>query len=210
MICRARRLIFVHIPKTAGTSIEDVIWTGRRTTRELWGGLVSTYSNRYQTGGLQHLQAAQIRHAVGRGLFDRCFRFSVVRNPWDKAVSQYASMVRSRPDLLAFLDFASIPSFDAYLERIGRRPHVQWLPQKPFLVDTDGRTPLVDTILRFETMAGDWAALAGRLDLPGTLGHRNASERRPYQDYYSDRSIGVVGDLYGEDIAAFGYAFAPA
>ena len=101
MICRDRKIIFIHIPKTGGTSIEDVIWgpdRKRRTAEQLWMGIVAPGRNKYQTGGLQHLLATQVRKEVGVDLFNRCFKFAMVRNPWDKAVSQFVYM-KTRRDL---------------------------------------------------------------------------------------------------------------
>ena len=64
MISDALRCIFVHIPKTGGSSIEDVLWPEERSPEDLWMGFVDDYHNKYQTGGLQHLLARQIRHLI--------------------------------------------------------------------------------------------------------------------------------------------------
>jgi hypothetical protein len=81
MISDTLNCIFVHIPKSGGTSIEDVLWPGARAESDLWMGSIDAYHNKYQTGGLQHLLARQIRQEVGVEKFSRCFRFSFVRNP---------------------------------------------------------------------------------------------------------------------------------
>ena len=54
-----------------------------RSVDDLWMGFVDKYHNKYQTGGLQHLLAKQIRTEVGSVTFDSYFSFSIVRNPWD-------------------------------------------------------------------------------------------------------------------------------
>ena len=57
MISYKNNCIFVHIPKTGGTSIESLIWKNNksRSVENLWMGFVDDYHNKYQTGGLQHL-----------------------------------------------------------------------------------------------------------------------------------------------------------
>ena len=129
MISHGHRCIFVHIPKTGGTSIEDVIWPDTRMEEHLWMGFVSKYRNKYQTGGLQHLLARQIRQEVGADIFDDYFKFAVVRNPWDRAVSQY-SYTKIRTDLHDLIGMTEDTSFSEYLNRIAEsNEHVQWQPQ---------------------------------------------------------------------------------
>lgn len=207
MISHRLRCIFVHIPKTGGTSIEDVIWPGERTEAELWAGFVTPMRNRYQTGGLQHLLARQIRTEVGETLFASYFKFAIVRNPWDKIVSQYAYMQR-RPDLRQYIGLREDAPLDDYLDRIAVSDHVQWMPQLCFVKDDDG-TDLVDVIGRYETLAADAARIFDRLGLPGPdLPHLNRSERDPdYRGYFNAQTRATVARLYGADIDHFGYRF---
>jgi hypothetical protein len=206
MISHELRCIFVHIPKTGGTSMEDVIWPRPRTEEDLWMGFVSARGNKYQTGGLQHLLARQIRQEVGHEIFRDYFKFAVVRNPWDRAVSQFC-YTRLRTDLHALIGMTAETSFSDYLALIERREHVQWLPQFDFLHDADGSI-LVDFVGRFERLEQDAGSIFSRLCLEAkTLPHTNASDRRPYREYFDASSKRRIERLYGQDIEAFGYEF---
>jgi hypothetical protein len=206
MISHKRRCIFVHVPKTGGTSIENVIWPNARTEEDLWMGFVSKYGNKYQTGGLQHLLASQIRQEVGREVFGDYFKFAVVRNPWDRAVSQY-SYTRIRTDLHELIGMTEETSFSEYLTLIEGHEHVQWQTQFDFLHDSDG-VILVDFVARFERLEQDARTIFSRLNIDDrTLPHSNASNRRPYHEYFDASSKRRVERLYGQDIEAFGYEF---
>lgn len=206
MISHRYKCIFIHIPKTAGTSITDVIWPSDRTEAELWMGFVDKYRNKYQTGGLQHLLSRQIREEVGEAIHREYFKFSFVRNPWDRAVSQYCSMA-TRPDLRDFVGMRPDDSFKRYLELADKRTHVQWEPQVHFLKDTNGDS-LVDYVGRVENLDRDAAIVLARLGLAGAnIPHVNRSERRPYSEYYDPETIEWVAEKYSDDIREYGYHY---
>ena len=210
MISHDKKCIFIHIPKCGGTSIEDVIWPKDqgRTENDLWMGFVNRFENKYQTGGLQHLLARQVREEVGPDVFSDYYKFAFVRNPWDRIVSQFAYM-QQRPDLMDYLGMTAETEFKAYLDLIRLKEHVQWMSQVRFLLDQDGSV-LVDRIGRLESFNEDcaqiFAALGLTLDqLPG---HANRSKRHSFRYYYSDReSIDMVADLFAEDVDYLGYEF---
>ena len=206
MISHNHRCIFVHIPRTGGTSIEDVIWPAERTEKDLWMGFISKHENKYQTGGLQHLLAGQIRQEVGPDVFSSYFKFAVVRNPWDRAVSQF-SYTRIRTDLHELIGMTADTSFSEYLNMIESREHVQWQPQSDFVHDIGGAI-LIDFVARFEQLEKDAQTIFSRLRLEGkSLPHTNASARRPYREYFDASSKRKIERLYGQDIEAFAYEF---
>lgn len=206
MISHEHRCIFIHIPKTGGMSIEDVIWPGERTEQHLWAGLITRYRNKYQTGGLQHLLARQIRQEVGSAVFDSYFKFTFVRNPWDKAVSQFAYMAQ-RPDLREMIGIQDDTPFSEYLELTGLHTHIQWQRQLEFLRDEDGAN-LVDFVGRFENLRQDAQFVFERIGLNRKeLPHINATSHRPYREYYDLQTRERLRQRYEEDIEAFGYQF---
>jgi hypothetical protein len=208
MISHKLKCIFVHIPKCGGTSLEDVIWMNEseRTPENLWMGFIDKYNNKYQTGGLQHLAAFQIREEVGYSVFSDYFKFAIVRNPWDKAVSQFF-YIKKRKDLMKYIGLKEKDSFKKYLEKIQKKLHVQWDKQVRFLVDGDGQK-IVDFIGRFENYSADANFILTRLGLSGVeIPHRKRGERGGYHEYYDDESMEIVAHLYKEDIEFLNYSF---
>jgi hypothetical protein len=208
MILHSRRCIFIHIPKTGGTTIENLIWPppAERTPEHLWMGFTWEFGNRYQTGGLQHLLATQVRDAVGADVFAGCHKFAIVRNPFDRAVSQFAYM-RARPDLRAFVGMNENDPFKKYLQLIRKKTHVQWDHQHRFVEDENG-APLVDFIGRFEHFRRDVTRILDALGIgPREIGHALKGNRSHYADYYDDESRAMLADFYARDLAVFGYDF---
>ena len=185
-----------------------MIWPSpeRRSVDDLWMGFVDKYHNKYQTGGLQHLLAKQIRTEVGSVTFDSYFRFSIVRNPWDRVISQFTFMAR-RPDLCAFIGMQPNAPLKQYLQLIGKRRHVQWDHQVRFLYDDDGNC-LVNLVGRFEAFESSIQSIMSRLGMKaGPVRHDNPGMRGPYQSYYDAEAREMVSTLYAEDIQTFGYTF---
>lgn len=211
MISYDKRCIFIHIPKCGGTSIENIIWPRPedRIESNLWMGFISEFHNKYQTGGLQHLLARQIRDEVGLGVFESFYKFAIVRNPWDRIVSQFAYM-QSRPDLMNFVGMQPKTEFKNYLRLIKKRQHVQWKPQLDFILDDDG-TLLVDRICRLECLEKDLNEIFDVLGVcrdRDKATHANRSKRESIDHYYPDQeSIEMVRDIYSKDIKFLNYSF---
>lgn len=212
MISFDKQCIFVHIPKTGGTSIENAIWGSdwsKRTTDQLWMGNVRPGFNKYQSGGLQHLLATQIRQEVGQEKFDRYFKFSFVRNPWDKLVSQFLYL-KTQPMLRDYMGVGRWTSFKKYVRILldNHEMHVQSYEQWRFIYDDKGKS-LVDFLGRFESLDDDFTRLTEKLGLKGLrLPHdMKSKQRKPYQMYYDGKTADLVSNLYARDVELFNYQF---
>lgn len=185
--------LFIHVPKSAGRSIVR--------------GLFDVKS-------VEHAPA-QWYQRLDREKFDRYFKFTFVRNPWDRAVSAYTYLEKggsaaSEEDRHWSRFVASFDSFDDFVCRWMTADNIMrnalFTPQTLFLQDEYGQVAM-DFVGRFESLTGDFNSVAKRLGVESTLPHINQSRERPYQDFYSDRSKEIITRLYADDITNFHYSF---
>ena len=202
------KVVFVHIPKCGGSSIEDALWLPEeRTPDNFWMGTIAPFHNRYQTGGLQHLTALQLRHAIGRQKFAEYYKFSIVRHPTEMAFSQFNYM-RRRPDLMNLIGMFPSDSFVTYLRKTYRYAHVQWQPQVSFLFDYAGNC-LVDFIARLEHIDDDFEEIRRACGLPPNI-RLPHSRRGTYAQDGLTRELTVEArallmELYKDDFEKFDY-----
>lgn len=215
----SHNFIFVHVPKTAGTAMTAALEPfGVTGTRTLWRRLLRRLPLREAPDRAyfrKHETARDIERKMGPVAFGGFHRFTVVRNPFDHAVSHYEYLKEFRNVSMA-ARFAQM-SFAQYLDwRMTARgifvPFFTVLPdQSHFLVDDSGERLLVDQILRFERLADDFAALTHHLGLPEiTLERINPTRAksggRSLASYYDDATLAAVRKLYARDFRLLGYS----
>jgi len=205
MISHQHKCIFIHIPKCGGTSLENIIWPEPRKTSDLWMGFISKYQNKYQTGGLQHLTGNLIRREIGSEKFEAFYKFTIVRNPWDKAISQFFYM-QHRPDLRDFIGMKEDDPFKRYLQLTAGKLHVQWEKQVRFFLDDNGEM-LVNYLGHLECFEKDATTILDHLNIRASIPHVNATQHRHFTEYYDKESQEMVADHYREDIQILGYSF---
>ncbi len=229
MICREFSCLFVHIPKAAGQSIEqffmDRLGLSWETDRDQL--LLGNNSDPQKgTEKLSHLSAKEYVRCgyVDATEFEQLFKFSFVRNPWERIVSEYR-----------YRNYFHHRSFRDFL--LHRLPPPGWddkyrhiMPQYDMLHDEHGKL-LVDFVGRFETLNADFSAVCQRLGLDDCqLPHRNPSDKKSrnlkrqlrnwlyfngenskedYREFYDAETTNIVSKLYQKDIEAFGYTRQP-
>lgn len=189
------RCIFVHIPKCAGISV----------SRSLFGNV---------SGAHHSIQKFQIMFAPDE--FAQYFKFTFVRNPWDRLVSAFHFLKKGG---LTVQDkdwsdryLAPYPDFDAFARHgIQNRqifffPHFR--PQYTYICLL-GRQPAMNFIGYFENLSRDFDYICQTLKLDASLKslNRNPDRESDFRKYYTNETRDIVGRLYADDIRMLGYTF---
>ena len=200
MISFQKRFLFVHIPKTAGNSIQSilrnysedeiVVLRGEQDGIERFGLRNPNYKIK------KHSTLAEYREALGEDRFRKLYKFTCVRNPWDRMVSYYFRPTR---DLMSWnrkefkkmiLNAFSVADYLRLAEG----------EEDPFRN--------VDYVMRFETLADDFRHVSAALDIPAApLPQYNRSSREHYAKYYDDELRELVRKRFAPEIERFGYTF---
>lgn len=213
IISSGRAYIFVHIPKTGGTSMAVALEGRAKKDDILIGDTPKALKRRKRLNGIKtagrlwkHSTLADIDGLVPSAQMSGMFCFTLVRNPWDRAVSYYHWLREQRFDHPAVM-LARQSSFSGFVTAPATQAALRANPYRRHMIAADG-VQHARLYLRLEHLEEDaaplWQHLGFRLDLP----HENASERdRDYRSYYSDADAQTLADCCSEDIARFAYSF---
>ena len=179
MICRAFECIFVHIPKAAGRSVEMYFMNRLNLDRENEAHREQMLLNDNDdpargTEKLSHLSAAEYVSCghISKQDFDRYYKFSFVRNPWSRLVSEYR-----------YRNFLSHKSFKDFV--MNKLPNPGWddkyrhvMSQTEMLYDNNGQL-LVDFVGKFETLQQSFDRVCKQLGFAESrLPHINSSDKK--------------------------------
>jgi len=202
--------LFVHIEKAAGSSIQQALGSvadappnSRLRRRLAWLGPLNRVGGLYRALQFrEHATANEVKRCLPAGAYEALFKFAFVRNPWDRLVSRYAHLLRSK-DRNRHGFISSLEKFEDFLQWEIQRDSAN---QYPYVTDARGKQ-IVDFIGHYETLAADFAKVCARLKIQAELPHANASEHRDYRTYYTPETREFVAKQFQRDIEMFGYDF---
>ena len=202
------RFIFVHIPKTGGTSVEATL--SKRLVGKNLPDLTIEEARRYalpkQGTSLQHLKLHQYERRFRVNASD-FFSFAFVRNPWDLVVSEIRYFRKYERKTF------DCPTFPENVRKLVNFKGSLWghnfSPQHTYLTDSLGNLA-IGFLGRFETLQKDFDVISDRLGLErATLPCIfNTSHGLPlYPEMYDDESRELVARRFARDIELFNYSF---
>jgi len=155
----------------------------------------------------KHYFAKEIIDIVGQEHWDNTFKFTFVRNPWDRLYSLYRFQQRKNKIATEtqgntfglWLKSTLNNQYDDPFEKL--KPQVEWLKNFDNKID-------IDFIGRFENLASDVNKLGEILEMKIGLPHINQSlPIIHYSTAYDDELEELVRIHYKEDIEMFDYSF---
>jgi hypothetical protein len=200
MISFQKRFIFVHIPKTAGNSIQSVLRDYSEdqlvALRKEQDGIERFGLRNPKYKIKKHSTLKEYRAALGDEQFGSFYKFTCVRNPWDRMVSYYFTPTQN-PEKWDRKKFRRIISKAVSVTDYLRLDEEE---QDPFAN--------IDYIMRFENLADDFRVVCTAIDIsPPVLPKYNRSNREHYSKYYNDELRELVHGRFAAEIDRFGYSF---
>ncbi len=214
MISHEHKGIFIHIPKTGGTSVEKLLGCKNRR-EEIFGRDENLWLP------LQHASASQLieYNLVSQADFENYFKFAFVRNPFDLVVSEWKWRIKKQIfspfsryrwvniSLKQFIKYYISNKFENFQNNLGLVIKLHLTPQYNFIHDRDGNN-LIDFVARFENFDEDLKYISKKLGLNITnIPHIYKTKRKHYSHYYDEETIELVKKIYAIDLEYFNYSF---
>jgi hypothetical protein len=213
ILSRGRHYLFIHAPKTGGTSMALTLEARALKDDIMLGDTPKAKRRRKRLEGVQ--AAGRLwKHATLRDLeglvvpdeLEQLFIFTMVRNPWDRMVSYYHWLRAQRfahpsVTLAQTLDFGQFIAAPLIAQSFSEAPAAS------YVTDAQGQLR-ADLFIRLEHLAQDLAPLEAHLGFALALPHVNRSARQlDYRAAYTQQTRTQVAQICAEDIARFGYEF---
>jgi chondroitin 4-sulfotransferase 11 len=186
---------FIHIPKSAGTSMRNVLKTNDQKFKVMAGH--PTFSE------------IQSKHNLSN-----YFKFAFTRNPWDRLVSTFFYLKENNKNeklLNEAREKISDYSFTSFVKglhleenQFDQKHFLHFRPQIHFLESLDN----VDFVGRFENFQQDFNTVCDKIGMPQQqLPHYNKTNHKHYTEYYDDETRQIVAEIFAKDIEYFHYEF---
>ena len=186
------RYIFIHVPKTAGTSVLSVLGAPLERRHINW----------------------RIYQQANRFYFDEFYKFSIVRHPLNRIISSYNYIRDGGNGLANDLNLSEYinkiaPNFDIfvreYLSHSNILLHNLFRPQAFYLCDYRGKV-MVDQVCKLENIDSDFIVLQKNLGIQGVkLPLINRSNSSGSKVNFSLETVKLIHELYKIDYEVFDY-----
>lgn len=195
MVYHNNQCIQVHIPKTAGVTIRNVL-------------------------GIEHLDKwmhIKPDHPRYQPYWNKYFTFTFVRNPWDRLVSCYFFSFK-KPTGQAFNHkiYQERPDFHTFVMKWLTKDRIndvqRFQPQVRWIVNPNtGKEWRYDFIGKVENLQHDLIWIINKCSFNHSglkkIPTLNITNHHDFREYYDYDTYAKVAELYAEDVQRFGYSF---
>jgi len=244
IISHKYKFIFIKPTKVAGTSIEialakhcgkkDIITPITKYNPESDDTKYNQPIRNYkELGYYNHMPPGDIKKNVGGKIWDTYYKFSVVRNPWDQAVSRFFWNKKTKSpqkNITTTKIYSNLFNPKAYIyilkKMIAFMKKLFWLNSNEFekfimlfrkdwtntryYFDKKGN-PLCDFYIRYENLDDDYKKVCNRLGVPYEKLPKTKNKQRKvkkhYSVFYNKKTKDKIKSMFKKEIDFFNYKF---
>ena len=221
MISHEKKFVFVHVPRTGGTALSNFLrpYCDEESLR---------FSPFVEEGNL-HASMKNYVEYYGKEILDYTF-FTIVRNPWDRALSHFMHHNEGKFDREGFRKYIFKPHENGFWPH----SHFHFLLKDNFGHGKmpDGRPSLCITypsqwnargmkfvqehvffpyFVRFENYDVNISKLFNKLKIPHSIEDlqlkTNSTKHKHYSNYYKKDEKACIAEACGLDLQLLGYTF---
>jgi hypothetical protein len=142
------------------------------------------------------------------------FKFSFVRNPWDRVVSWYKYQIKWVKKYEMGLGGNTV-YYNRY-KKVSKLSFREWLENIENMILEDfydfficnSNNICLDYIGRFENLQEDFDKICDKIKIPRQqLPHKNKTKHKHYTEYYDEETKQIVAEVFAKDIEHFNYKF---
>lgn len=198
-----KKFIFIHIPKTGGTSVKTAL--KRVSLKE------NVVPLKYKTTSSQirkHDVAIRVRDILNEKIWKSYYKFAFVRNPFDWVVSLYHYIKKDKKDpRYQIANKLNFKDFMRWFDKASSEKYPARLGQKSYITNKKGKI-IVNFVGKLENFTEDFSKVCKSLNIKNTyLPRVNITNHKKYTKYYDSDTISLVGRIFKEDLRFLGYSF---
>lgn len=245
IISHKNKFIFIKPTKVAGTSVEIAL--AKHCGEKDIITPITSYNPRFddseynhqfinyeKLGYYNHICPHDIKQKIGKEVWNKYFKFTVVRNPWDQAVSRYfwnkerSSQLQKKFNKVKILSilfnphayihvFKELRGFlqkiyllnSSEFERFILTFNKDWTNTR-YYFDKHGK-PLCDYYMRYENLEEDYKNICNKLGIPYEKLPKTKNKQRKgkkhYSKYYNKKTKAKIKSKFKKEINFFNYKF---
>jgi|19_taG_2_1085344.scaffolds.fasta_scaffold35728_2 hypothetical protein len=184
MISEEKKFIFIHIPKTGGSSITKSI-EKYSTNKIIWKNKNEVFVNHKDVPNYKHRSMDQLI-SIHNNEFKDYFKFTIVRNPYDRILSFIFWSTGGRN--------VNNKTIDHYITKI--KPLSWFMGDHKF-----------NYIIKFENLVNDFEEVCRllKLDIIPLKQLNKSAYNHKYKNYLTKSHIEKINEKHKQDFIYFGY-----
>lgn len=200
MISIQNNFLFIHVPKTGGNSLQNVLKAYSEDDIVILAKHqdgIDRFEVRNKSYDItKHSTLSHYKSILEHELYQSLFKFATIRNPWDMMISFYFYPHRG-------VEEWDRNAFIALLNNVKNIRHYLCSGTQSLKIDSE-----LDYLVKFENLDEDFRKVCENVGIPNILlPKRNQSTKKHYSTYYDSELIEIIGAEFKEEIEFGDYSF---